>query len=126
MNTDFINVNNDNMNYEALKAYQRKCDKGKDTQKDLSVFIAEAAVAIQQEDGRGAVDVWCNSQTQQQQPQGMFLYCMGDENWQTHHAKLEAHMWHNYYLRGILAKADKKDIRVIGGQFCASNTEGSD
>ena len=47
MNIDPNNIKNDNMHYEALEAWQRKYDKGKDTQKDPSVSIAGATVAVQ-------------------------------------------------------------------------------
>ena len=46
-NRDPGNVNNDDMHYEALWDHQRKYDKGKDTQKDHSVFIAGAKVTVQ-------------------------------------------------------------------------------
>ena len=46
MNRNLIDINNHNMHYEALEACQRKYVKGKDTQKDPSVFIAGATVAV--------------------------------------------------------------------------------
>ena len=48
------------------------------------------------------------------------------EYWQTHHAKLKAHTWHHYNLKGVLVRADKKDIRVTEGFFCTSDIKVSD
>ena len=48
---DLININNDDIHYEALEAHQRKYDKAKDTQKDPSIFITRATVPVQLEDG---------------------------------------------------------------------------
>ena len=39
INTDPINIDNDDLHHEALGACQRKRKKGKDTQKDPSIFI---------------------------------------------------------------------------------------
>ena len=50
MSRDPINVDNDDLHHEALKDCQRKNYKGKDTQKDLRIFIKGATVAVQQED----------------------------------------------------------------------------
>ena len=61
----------------------------------------------------GAMDTQCNSQTQQWQPQGMFLYHMGDKDWQTGHAEIKAHMQHRHNLRGVLIRADQKGTGVI-------------
>ena len=47
MNRYPINVNTNNVHYEALESCQRKYDKGKDTQKHPSVFIAGSTVAGQ-------------------------------------------------------------------------------
>ena len=44
---DPININNDNLHHKALEAYQRKNDKGKDTQKDHPIFITGATVVVQ-------------------------------------------------------------------------------
>ena len=44
---DPININNGDMHYEVLEIHQRKYDKGKDTQRNPSVFIAAATVAVQ-------------------------------------------------------------------------------
>ena len=53
------------MHFETLEAHQRKHKMGKDVQTDPFIFIAGASVAVQWEDG-GAMDVQCNSQTQEQ------------------------------------------------------------
>ena len=47
MNRDPINVNNNDVHYEALEAHQRKNSKGKNTQKHPSVSVAGATVAVQ-------------------------------------------------------------------------------
>ena len=47
MKREPINVNNNDIHEEALEAHQRKYNKGKDNQKDPSVFIAGATVAVQ-------------------------------------------------------------------------------
>ena len=46
MDKESMNINNDNMQYEALEAHQRKYSKGNDTQKDTTVFSATATVAV--------------------------------------------------------------------------------
>ena len=51
MNRDPINVNNNDLQCEALETQQKKNDKGKDTQKDPPIFISGTAVAIQWEVG---------------------------------------------------------------------------
>ena len=56
----------------------------------------------------------------------MFLYHTGDEDWQTHHVKLKAHMQHYHSLRGLFTRADQKGIGVTGGHFHTSNAKGSD
>ena len=47
MNRDPINISYDDMHYEALEAHQRKYNKDKDTQKDPSVLIGGATLAVQ-------------------------------------------------------------------------------
>ena len=46
MNRDSININNDNLNCEALEAYQKKNVKSKDTPIHPPVFITGATVAV--------------------------------------------------------------------------------
>ena len=55
----------DDIQHEALEAYQRKYKKEKYTQKDPSVFIT-GATAAEQWRRWGSMDTQCNSQTQQQ------------------------------------------------------------
>ena len=43
MSKEPININNDNVHYEA---HQREYNRGKGTQKDPSMFTAEATVAV--------------------------------------------------------------------------------
>ena len=47
MNTYPINLSNNDTNYDPLEAHQRKYDKGNETEKDPSVFIAEGMEAFQ-------------------------------------------------------------------------------
>ena len=51
MKNDPIYANNDDLHHKALDAYQRKNDKGKDTQKDSLNIISGAMVAVHLEDG---------------------------------------------------------------------------
>ena len=69
----------------------------------------------------GAMDTWCNSQTQEWLPQGTFLSYMGDKDWQTHHEDPKAHTWHHHNLRGGLARTDQKVIRAIRWHFYTSD-----
>ena len=51
MNREPININNDGVYYEALKAHQNKYIKENDTCKDSLSFPIGPTVAIQCEDG---------------------------------------------------------------------------
>ena len=51
MSRDPINIDNDDLHCNALKARQTKNDKGKDTQKDPSIFITVDTAGFQWEDG---------------------------------------------------------------------------
>ena len=50
MNRDPINQDNDDQHCEALEAHQRKNDRGKNTLKDLPIFITGSTVAVQWKD----------------------------------------------------------------------------
>ena len=53
----------------------------------------------------------------------MFLYHMGDEDWQTCHAELKAGTQHHHNLSGVHVRADQKGIRAFGGHFYTSETK---
>ena len=52
MNRHPIDIDNDELHYNALEAHQRKNDKVKDTHKDPFIYITGATEAVQWKDRR--------------------------------------------------------------------------
>ena len=50
---------------------------------------------------------------------------MGNDDWQSHHAELQAYMQHEHDVSGIPMQTDQEIVRGIGGHFCAGCTEGN-
>ena len=46
-----MNIDNYDLDHKAFEANERKNDKGKNTEKDPTIFITGATVAVQWEDG---------------------------------------------------------------------------